>query len=120
MTARPLSLYAKGAGLAAHLLLTLALIAQGTALSWIAALLLVPPLPGLVRGRLYTYQWASMLVVFYCAIWLAEGWFDPGRRAAAFAVAALAALDFVSLVLYVRLRNREGPARAEGSADASP
>ncbi|MEQ1440468.1 DUF2069 domain-containing protein [Fontimonas sp. SYSU GA230001] len=111
---RPLSQYAKGLGLAAHLLLMLVLVAQNSALAWLAALLLVPPLPGLVRGRLYTYQWASMLVVFYCAIWLAEGWADPGGRWLAFSVAGLAAVDFVSLVLYVRLRKREAPAPAAG------
>ena len=77
---RPLSQYAKGIGLAAHLLLMLGLVAQNSVLAWLAALLLVPPLPGLVRGRLYTYQWASMLVVFYCAMWLAEGWADPRAR----------------------------------------
>lgn len=111
---RPLSQYAKGIGLAAHLLLMLALVAQSSTLAWLAALLLVPPLPGLVRGRLYTYQWASMLVVFYCAMWLAEGWFDRGARSLAFAIAALAAVDFVSLVLFVRWRKREAPAPAAG------
>ncbi|MFA5938491.1 MAG: DUF2069 domain-containing protein [Sinimarinibacterium sp.] len=111
---RPLSQYAKGVGLAAHLLLMLVLVVQNSSLAWLAALLLVPPLPGLVRGRLYTYQWASMLVVFYCAMWLAEGWFDRGGRTLAFSIAALAAVDFVSLVLYVRLRKREAPAPVAG------
>lgn len=120
MTRRPLSQYAKGVGLTAHVLLILALAAQQTTLSWLAALLLVPPLPGLVRERLYTYQWASMLVVFYCAMWLAEGWMSRDGRILAFTVAALAAADFVSLVLYVRLRSREASAPAAASVDASP
>lgn len=111
---RPLSQYAKGVGLTAHLLLMLSLVAQNSLLAWLAALLLVPPLPGLVRGRLYTYQWASMLVVFYCAIWLAEGWADHGTRVMAFSIALLAAVDFVSLVLYVRWRKREAPAPVAG------
>ena len=120
MSRRPLSQYAKGAGLTAHMLLIVALAAQQTTLSWLAALLLAPPLPGLMRERLYTYQWASMLVVFYCAMWLAEGWVDRDGRGHAFAIAALAAADFVSLVLYVRLRNREASAPAATSADAWP
>ena len=118
---RPLSRYARGAGLAAHVLLIAALAAQQTTLSWLAALLLVPPLPGLVRERRYTYQWTSMLVVFYCAMWLAEGWMGGDGRLLAFAIAALAAADFVSLVLYVRLRNREAAAPAATPyADSDP
>ncbi len=116
---RPLSEYAKGAALIAHVLLMLALVAQNSALSWLAALLLVPPLPGLVRGRLYTYQWACMLVAFYCALWLAEGWFEVRGRGLAFGIAALAASDFVSLVLYVRLRRREGPGPGAASGGVS-
>lgn len=116
---RPLSQYAKGAALAAHTLLLLALAAQGSNLSWLGALLLALPLPGMLQGRIYTYQWASMLLAFYCALWLAEGWADPAHRALAFGIAALAAADFVSQVLYVRLRNREGTGRAAASGAAS-
>lgn len=116
---RPLSEIAKGAALVAHVLLMLLLATQGSSLSWLGALLLALPLPGLLRGRLYTYQWACMLVAFYSALWLAEGWFDPRGRLLAFAIAALAAADFVSLVLYVRLRGREETGPAARSAAAS-
>lgn len=115
----PLSGSARIVALTAHLLLIAALIAVGGILPWLGAALLLLPLPGLWRGREYSYQWSSMLVAFYCALWLAEGWANPGgARALAFGVAALAAIDFVSQVLYARLRGRERsvPAAASGAA----
>lgn len=114
----PLSRSARLAALIAHGLLIAAQIAIGGTLPWVGAALLLLPLPGLWRGREYSYQWSSMLVAFYCALWLSEGWANPGARALAFGVAALAAVDFVSQVLYVRLRGRErsAPAAASGAA----
>lgn len=105
---RPLSDYARALALAAHLALIIVLLNRGGSLLMLfGALLLLVPLPGLLRGREYTHSWASMLVAFYCALWLAEGWAHPAQQIFAFAVAALAALDFVGLVLFVRLRGRE-------------
>lgn len=111
---RPLSDCARVSVLTAHPLLMLLLVVQGSTLSWLGALLLAPPLPGLMRGRLHTFQWTSLLVAFYCALWLAEGYFDPRRRLLAFGIATVAAVDFVSLLLYVRWRGRERPARGTG------
>jgi uncharacterized membrane protein len=116
---RPLSSYARIAALIAHAALLAAQLAVGTTLAWLGAALLLLPLPGLWRGREYSYQWSSMLVAFYCALWLAEGWANSGGRLAAFAIAALAAASFVSQVLYVRLRGRERLAPAAGSGAAS-
>lgn len=114
-----LSEAARRAALAAHAALIAAQVAVGGTLPWVGAALLLLPLPGLWRGREYSYQWSSMLVAFFCALWLAEGWADAGSRVQAFAIAALAAADFVSQVLYVRLRGRERSAPAAGSGDAS-
>lgn len=114
----PLSRYARVATLLAHGALIAAQITVGGTLAWMGAALLLLPLPGLWRGREYSYQWSSMLVAFYCALWLAEGWANADGRFAAFAMAALAAADFVSQVLHVRLRGRERPARAAGSGVA--
>jgi uncharacterized membrane protein len=108
MRSQPLSRYARALALAAHLALIVVLLHRGDSLlSVLAALLLFLPLPGLLRGREYTHSWASMMVAFYCALWLAEGWAHPSQQRLAFAIAGLAALDFVGLVLYVRLRGRE-------------
>lgn len=113
MSRRPLSQYARALALAAHLALIVVLLHHGgTLLTTLAALLLLAPLPGLLRGREYTHGWASMMVSFYCALWLAEGWAHPAEQRFAFAIAGLAALDFVGLVLYVRLRARERQAGA--------
>lgn len=118
MTAR-LSGYVRIAALSAHGALIAAQFAVGGTLAWLGAALLLLPLPGLWRGREYSYQWSSMLVAFYCALWLAEGWANTGGRAAAFAIAALASVNFVSQVLYVRLRGRERLVPAQGSGGVS-
>jgi uncharacterized membrane protein len=73
--------------------------------SWmmLKALPLMAALFGVLKGRRYTYQWLSMLVLLY----LVEGVVrasDPGRAGAlALAEAILAALLFASAVLYARL-----------------
>lgn len=115
---RLLSDYAWPVALLTHLLMIAALgvlAVKGSVLSGAAALLLLPSLPGLLRRRRYTYQWTCMLLSIYCALWLAEGWYAPATSATAFSVAALAALEFTALALYVRLLNRERPAPAAGS-----
>lgn len=121
MKPRLLSDMAWRAAVVLHPLLIAALLLvawSGSVLSAVAALLLLPSLPGLLRRRRYTFQWTCMLVSTYCALWLAEGWYAPATRATAFGVAALAAADFIALALYVRLLNRERPAPAAGSGAA--
>ena len=81
-------------------------------ISLVLALVLTAPMPGIAMGRAYTCAWASMLVTFFVGGYLAAGYAKPDEKVAAFAVATLAALDFVSLVLYVRFRGREAAARA--------
>jgi uncharacterized membrane protein len=86
------------------------------------ALPLLATLPGLLRARSYTAAWASMLLVFYVAGLLSEATAMPLRRGVAHALALVAALDFVSLVAFVRLsrRAREAQAvRTESSAGAA-
>lgn len=90
----------------------------------VGALLILPllaPLPGLLRGRAYTAAWASMLVVFYVAGLLAEGVAAPSRRGTGTLLAVIAALDFVSLLLFARLQARQQRAAAAqtGSSDAA-
>ena len=96
---------------------------QHSALGLAAAALLLLPLRGLVRGNTYTCGWASMLVVCYCAFLLAEVYAQPRQQAWPLALSALAAVNFLSLILFVRLRAREraaaSPAPAAGSGAAS-
>ncbi|WP_020650794.1 DUF2069 domain-containing protein [Solimonas variicoloris] len=113
---RPPSVYPRALALAAHLALIVLLMALlRSPLALAAALLLFLPLPGMLRGRRYTHAWASMLLVGYCALLLANGYAQPQARALMFGLAALAAADFVGLVLYVRISARE----ARGAAAAA-
>ncbi len=115
---RPLSDYAWIVAVASHLALIAVLMllaTKGSVLSGVAAVVLLPSVSGLLRRRRYTFQWTCMLVSIYCALWLAEGWYAPETQGTAFGVAALAAVEFMALGLYVRLLNRERPAPAAGS-----
>lgn len=86
----------------------------------VSAAILLVPMRGIVRGNTYTCGWASMLLTFYCALLLADAYADTQDQAASFSLAALAALDFVSLVLFVRLRSRQRAAGESAAAAASP
>ncbi len=74
--------------------------------SWMAlkALPLLPPLLGVLNGRRYTYQWASMLILAYFAEGVVRAASDSGMTAAlALAEALLALAFFGSAVFYARL-----------------
>jgi uncharacterized membrane protein len=81
--------------------------------SWLAlkALPLLLPLPGILRGRRYTYQWASMLILAYFAEGAVRTFGDGGRSAAlALTEIMLTLVFFVSVVSYARL-TRQSQAR---------
>lgn len=96
--------WARRLALVAHFGLLAALPAAGGLPGVLIALPLLLPLQGLWRGRPYTYAWCSMLIVFYIGALLAESWSQPGRRALSIGLAALATVEFVALLLYVRFR----------------
>jgi uncharacterized membrane protein len=104
--------------LCAHALLVAGVaLRDPSALSTVMAAIVCLPLPGLWRGRPYTYAWSSMLIAFYVAGYLADGYARPATRLSAFAMASLAALDFVAVMLFVRVSAREAAAAAApGSA----
>jgi uncharacterized membrane protein len=82
--------------------------------SWLVlkVLPLLAPLPGLLRGRRYTHQWCSLLVLVYVAEGLVRATSEP-PPAARLAVAeiALATALFTACVLYARAtRGRAHPA----------
>jgi uncharacterized membrane protein len=113
MRSRPLSFYARVVAIASHLLLiALMLIGSGGGSGALLILPLLLPVAGILRGRAYTYSWACMLVVFYAAGYLASGYAQPMHKLSAFSLASVAAVDFVALVLYVRLLARERPVQA--------
>jgi uncharacterized membrane protein len=117
-----LSEWARLAALVLHGLLIAGLLAWcGWPAGALLCLPLLAPLPGLLRRRTYTAAWASMLLVFYVAGLLAEGVAVPDRRGVGTALSVIAALDFVAVVLFVRLaaRERQALAAQTGSSGAA-
>jgi uncharacterized membrane protein len=73
--------------------------------SWLVlkALPLLAPLFGVLRGRRYTYQWASMLILAYFAEGVVRAASETGVTAALAALEiALALLFFAAAMGYVR------------------
>lgn len=105
---------ARGIALAGHLSLIVTLIlwfavfapselfGPWLALFWCAPLLI--PLPGLLRGRSYTYAWNSMLLLLYLTLGISESMGAPHERSYAYAVLLCTAITFVASQLYVRGR----------------
>ncbi len=90
--------------------------------SWLAlkALPLCIPLAGLLRNRMYTYRWVSLVVWLYFIEGVVRAWGDkaPGNYLA-LAEVALCLLLFVAVVLHIRLRQRNTKgALAEPAATA--
>lgn len=64
---------------------------------------LLLPLPGILRGKRYTYQWASMLILLYMAEGAVRAMSDTGWSAALAGVEiALSAIFFFSAIFYAR------------------
>jgi len=77
----------------------------GFSLLW--ALPLLAAVPGLWRARVYTFQWLSLLILFYVGGYVAAGYSQPPQRAGLFLMASFAAVEFAAVVLFVRFRARE-------------
>lgn len=76
--------------------LWLAPLRPGGSLLALKALPLLLPLPGVLKGRLYTLQWASMLILLYLMEGAVRVWSDPSP-----ASTVMAALEiFLSVVFY--------------------
>lgn len=77
--------------------------------SWLAlkALPLLAPLTGVLRGRVYTFQWALLLVLAYLAEGIVRAWSDSGAaaRCAGFEI-AVAVIFFTAAIVYVRFVTR--------------
>ncbi|EGP44628.1 membrane protein-like protein 2 [Achromobacter insuavis AXX-A] len=78
--------------------------------SWmlLKALPLVLPLRGIVRGNLYTYQWASMLSLLYLMEGVVRAMSDPAPLSVlmAWGEILLSTVFFVSAIFYVRPAKR--------------
>jgi uncharacterized membrane protein len=77
--------------------------------SWLAlkTLPLLALLFGVLRGRVYTYQWALLLVLAYFTEGVVRAWSDDGAAAQlAQAEIALSVAFFAAAIGYVRLARR--------------
>jgi uncharacterized membrane protein len=73
--------------------------------SWLAlkALPLAAPLSGILKGKRYTYQWSSMLILAYFAEGVTRAWSDKGlSQDLALVEVALSLAFFVAAVSYAR------------------
>ena len=89
--------------------------------SWLAlkALPLAVPLAGLLKRRMYTYRWVSLLVWLYFTEGVVRAWGDkpPGNWLALTQVTLCITL-FVACALHVRLRLRNAGTATAAAADA--
>lgn len=83
--------------------LWLAPLRPGGSLVALKALPLALPLPGLLAGRRYTYQWASLLILAYFAEGATRAWSDGGlSQRLAWLEVALSVAFFAAAVSYAR------------------
>ncbi len=83
--------------------LRLAPLRPGGSMLALKVLPLLAPLFGLLRGKRYTYQWTSLLVLAYFAEGVVRAWSDRGLSALlALVETALALCVFAGCLLYAR------------------
>jgi uncharacterized membrane protein len=77
---------------------------SGNPLMMVKTLPLLLPLFGILRERIYTYQWSALLILAYFVEGVVRAWSDSGlsQRLAA-AEIVLATVFFWSVVLWLRL-----------------
>jgi uncharacterized membrane protein len=82
----------------------LAPLRPGGSLLMLKALPLLIPLFGILRGKVYTYQWTALLVLAYFAEGVVRAWSEGGAaQALALVEVVLALVLLASCVAYVRL-----------------
>ena len=77
--------------------------------SWLVlkALPLCIPLAGILKNRMYTYRWVSLVIWLYFTEGVVRAWSDKGASAGlALVEVALCLVLFVACALHVRLRQR--------------
>jgi uncharacterized membrane protein len=87
----------------------LAPLRPGGSLLMLKALPLLAPLFGVLRGRRYTYQWSSMLILLYFTEGVVRAWSEHGpSQQLAVTEIALSTVFFASAVWFVRVDTRTG------------
>ena len=91
--------------------------------SWwaIKVLPLCIPLSGLLKNRMYTYRWVSLLVWLYFTEGVVRAYGDTGWTAAlALGQVVLCLVLFVACALHVRLRFRDAALAAQSTETLAP
>ena len=98
----------------------LAPIRPGGSLLALKVLPLCIPLAGILKNRMYTYRWVSLMVWIYFTEGVVRAWSDrpPGNVLAMIEV-ALCLLLFVACALHVRLRLGNAPLPAAAGANST-
>lgn len=85
----------------------LAPLKPGGSLLMLKAAPLLIPLFGILKGKRYTYQWASMFILFYFTEGVVRAWADKGVSAKlALLEVALTLLFFVCAIFYAKLTRK--------------
>lgn len=99
--------------------MVLAPVRPGGSLLALKVLPLCIPLAGLLKNRMYTYRWVSLVVWLYFTEGVVRGWSDaPPSQWLAWGEVALCLVLFTACTLHVRLRQRNAKAAA-AAAEAS-
>ncbi len=81
--------------------------------SWLVlkSAVLLCPLMGILKGKRYTYQWASMLILLYLMEGMVRGWSDQGlSQQLAWIELVLSLCFFICAIFYAKLtRARSKP-----------
>lgn len=73
---------------------------------------LLPPLFGILRGKVYTYRWAAMLSLLYFTEGVVRGWSESGlSQTLALLETMLAAVFLLAAIGYARLASGAGIGR---------
>ena len=81
----------------------LAPLSEKGSLLFLKALPLLAPLFGILKGKRYTYQWASMLILLYFIEGVVRAWSDQGLSAQlAMVEITLSVVFFVCTIFYAR------------------
>lgn len=98
--------------------LKIAPLREGGSLLALKVLPLLFPLIGVLKGRLYTLQWAAMLILLYFMEGVVRAWSDPAPMSALMAVFEIvfSLAFYLCAVLYLRPAKRAAKAKAASAA----
>jgi uncharacterized membrane protein len=91
--------------------------------SWLAvkALPLCIPLAGVLKNRMYTYRWVSLVIWLYFIEGVVRGWSDaPPSQWLAWGEVMLCLVLFVACTMHVRLRQRNARRAATACTAGTP